>query len=235
MPASMIPLAVGRWVVARLIRHPVTWVWLVLLSAVWPIVASLAPIGLATSRATEAEAVYEIAFLGALVAATTAQAILGRGNALLVPLSRPRRLAVELSAHLAAAALFLVPALALAALVGAPRDTFAPARLPLGALQSVLHLAVLALVLDRLRLPGPVALAGLPLVAWLLPAILPHGAGFPLDLFRSAFDAGLPLSLSGERAAGAAHRMGAWLPIIGWALVASLVEPPSHHALRDPR
>ncbi len=224
----------ARWVALRLMRHPATWLWVALLAAVWPTIAALTPVGLTTDSATEARAIYEVAFIACAVASLAALAIHLNADAFLAPLSPLQRATVEVSGHLAAGIVFVVPLLIAAYAVGAPTASFVPTRLPLGALLTQLHLAGLAIALSRVPLPRAALLAVLPALAWLLPALLPDRGGLWAGV-RHVLDCARHLDFLAERPGSGAHRIADSLPIIGLLGIGLLLPRQLTHALRHPR
>ena len=222
-----------RWVLARWVRQPATWLVVPVLAAAWPIVNAIHPLGITTTRRGETGALYELVFLSALAATLAGQMLLGRAEPLLVSLGTGRRCGVEFVTHLALGALYLLPVLITAWFTQAPRSAFAPTRLPLGAILTLFHLAALAQVLRRLPLPRSLQATALPLLAWALPALVTASV-MGVD-FLAALDAGRHLELASERQASGPQRIGAGLPIIGWTAVGLLMTRPHPHALRRPR
>lgn len=229
---TLIP-AVVRWAFLHVVRQPATWVAVPLLAAVWPLVEHLHPLGITTQRRDEPAALYELAFVTALVAAVVAQDLLARAEPLLTPAGPVRRALAEVSAHLAIGSLYLLPVLGVAWFTEAPRSAFVPARLPLAVLLTVLHLGALALVVRSLPLSRTLRSAALPLLAWALPALV-TATTLGYDLL-AALDAGRHLELAFESRASGPQRMAAGLPIIGWSAVGLLMTRPHPHALRRSR
>ena len=226
----MLGLQVARWVVVHLARQPITWLCVLGLGVLWPTVETFAPLGLTTTRTTESFAIYEIAFLSCLVSATAALAWMDRAEALVGSQGAPRHLQVGLTAVLASGAVHLFPVLVLAEVWGAPRSALAPTRLPSGAILTLLHLGVLALVLQSLPLAKGLRIAALPVLGWALPALMGGGAGA-----LSALSTTTHLQLAAESPASGVQRMTACIPIIGWAAVALLVYRHSPDAIRRTR
>jgi len=207
--------AVLRWVLARTLRQPLAWIALAALASLWPLWLVLQPDRLLITRPTEAAQLsYEVAFVGSLLGSCFALVALARGRAVLAELGAGRRRLAEFLALLATALLFqavcLLPALGRAGETAPSLD-----RLP-ALLLCDLHLAALALVLARLRLPA----ASLPILllalAWILPALVPWAGPAGLAVQRVLDPAGL---LRGEWGAAAPGR----LPLVDMMPAAALL------------
>lgn len=226
----MLGLQVARWVAVHLARQPITWLCVLALGVLWPAVETFAPLGLTTTRTTEAAALYEVAFMGCLLSAMAALAWMERAEALVAPQGAPRHLQVGLTAVLASGVVHLLPVLVLAEVWGAPRSALAPARLPSGAVLTLLHLGAMALVLRSLPLARGLRIAALPVLAWALPALVGGGAGA-----LSALSTTTHLQLAAESPPSGVQRMTACIPIIGWVAAALLVYRHSPDAIRRTR
>lgn len=235
MAVPLVPLVVARWVVVRLVRTPAAWLAFGVLFAAWPLVAALSPVGIATSGNIEAAAFYQLTFLALLVGTSAGGGVLAlAAQDWLQPVPAGRRLVAEWAALTAAQLLFAGPMLLLAAGIGIPGNPWRPGLLPCGSLLCGLHLSALGLVLGRFPLPVGAVVLGIPLVAWVLPALLSGSAGL-WESLPAALDAGAHLEIASERPTSVAQRIQAGVPIIGMASLAMALTRPLPHALRRPR
>lgn len=226
-------IATSRWVLLHLLRHPLAWLWLVVLACVWPAVAAFTPLGLTTSAGTETGTIYEIAFLSLLAGHLFGLHVLRSAGWFLAGAAPLRRATVELSALSAAAALFVACSLGLAWALGAPARGFGTGALPAGVLLAHLHLSAVALVLLRAPLPSAARLVALPMACWVVPALVaPIGAGGAW--IRDVLDASRHVTFPSPGDPAEPQWIEALLPIIGLAGAATLLVTPGN-ALRHPR
>ncbi len=217
-----------RWSLIHLIRDPIGWLWLVLIASAWPIIVIFTPLGITTQERTPAAPLYEIAFMALLVGAALGVALMARSRWFLAPLSVGRRLAVEATGLLGLSLTLAGLTLGLALLSRTP----VPPRLVLGVLLAALHICAGGILLLRLPFSPPTLALALPLLFWLLPALL-EGAGNPGPLIASWLDARafLAFPLAGNPAP--TQSAMPFLPIIAMVLAAGLLHHPD--AIRDSR
>lgn len=220
----MIGLTTSRWVASRLLRQPALWALAGAIAALWPTVAALSPMGLATSQDSVPGILYEVAFGSLLAGHLLALLVTERLEWFVKPLALVRRATFFLAASTTAACLLLAAALSPPLLLGTPGP-------PLLALALThLHLAAISLVLIQVPVPPSARAPALFVCTWILPAIgstVPHvgpvldgvfSAGGHLDLARISSGISLP------------HL----LPIAGLVLAAWMLEGPTTPAKPAP-
>lgn len=231
----MLAVTIARWILVLLLKRPSTWLWAAFVAATWPGVAMFSPLGTTTASGGTYPALYEVAFVALCLGALAGTSILQRGAWFLAALAPARRLAVELSALFAAVLPFLLVGLLPGLLMG-EGAAFRPDHIPLRAATCGLHLAAIALVLLRLPISSGARLAALPLLAWVLPSLVPEAG--PVGRFVHQ-NLGVARHLDPER--GTVLAPGAWKACIGSIVgllgVAFLLArtPPAPHAIRHPR
>jgi hypothetical protein len=215
-----------RWVLGHLVRDPLIWLWGAVVMGAWPLIAALTPVGLTTANRAPAAALYDVAFMALLVGNLAGARVVARGAWFLAPLPPGRRIAVELVGLSAGAGAFLTAGLLGAALVGAPLE----GQLLTGCGLAHLHLAAVGLLLLRAPLGHVGRMLALPMVAWLLPALL-AGTGAPGPALARVFAAQAHLGTFTSTQVlaedpGWAHRGAVLLPILGLLLAAVQLSRP---------
>lgn len=161
-------------------RSPLTWALLVLALVSWPISVAIAPLTTTLSSGTATHLSYNVAFIALIAGALFGDMRLEELRWLMCRQSPPRVAASSVlllaSSSLLPAALCLVPMAVLSA------------RVPGGALMSLvlaaLHMAVIVQLLTSLGFSPSSRSAGIPILALLLPASIPSGAGHSSFLWR---------------------------------------------------
>lgn len=171
-------------------RSPLTWVLLVLALISWPISVAIAPLTTTLSSGTAAHLAYNVAFIALIVGAIFGDMRLEELRWLMCRQSPPR---VAISSVLLLASSSFLPA----ALCLVPMAVLS-AHVPGGALMSLvlaaLHVAVIVLLLNSLGFSLSSRSVGIPILALLLPASIPSGAG-PFSFLWRLLDplAGAPI------------------------------------------
>ena len=171
-------------------RNPLTWALLVLALISWPISVAIAPLTTTLSSGTAAHLSYDIAFIALIVGALFGDMRLEELRWLLCRQSPPRVAASSVlllaSSSLLPATLCLVPMAILSAHV--------PGGVLMNLVLAALHLAVIVQLLNALGFSPSSRSVGIPILALLLPASIPSGAG-PFSFLWRLLDplAGAPL------------------------------------------
>lgn len=185
--AAMYVLQIARWVLNRLVGTAVGWIWITTSLAALPLLRSLTPEGVLGHGEGARGLLPQAAFLASLTGMVLAMGSLARNDWLLERPGPGRRVSSQatglLAAGLAGAALVLAgDRIPIATAHGgslAPRDLLAMTL-------ATLHLAALAASLLQLPTSIPALPLGLPLVGWILPALVPPGApGVVNDLLNA--------------------------------------------------
>lgn len=230
----MYALAIGKWTWTQLLRQPWFWLWSALAFASWPIITTLTPLGIVSEASSDSSALYEVAFIGALLGCMQGLHTLESVRWLVVHRSETQRMAVTLSVLISSAALTTLIALTPALLLGQHQLVLSQ---PTHLIASLLHTCALGALLSALPLPTSSRALALPLVAWVLPSIAAsHELLGPWTSYL--FDAHSRLdSFASETLSKGSGWKLSWGPIIGWPSLAMLCHRPSRilHALRDPR
>ncbi len=227
-------VATTRWTCAQLLRQPWFWVWTALMFAAWPMIVHLTPLGISSESGSDGRTLYEVAFIGGLIGCMQACVALGGVRWLIhsQPLSKRLGLVATMLATstLLTAGTALLPACLLGQLSAVTYD-------PLHLLAALAHLVAVALVVDSLPIHTSARVALLPLLVWILPALLAGAEGIG-QWVGHCLDAHarLPRLESGTDSKGTDWKaiLG---PIIGCPalLVLCIRTPRLLHALRDPR
>ncbi len=208
----------ARWVFFHLIRNPLTWLWVLLVVSVWPLTAALTPLGHTTADGTPTAQLYDVAFLALLAGTCAGLGVLSQWHWFLAPLTALRRTAVEAVGLGASALLVLALTLGVAAAIGTPLHS----ALFAGAALSALHVVSVALLLLRFRASSTARLLALPVVVWVLPALLATMPA-PGPALARILAASEHLAFSSASLSAQAHRGMAVLPIIGLGIAALLL------------
>ncbi len=163
-----------RWALATLARNPLAWLLVLVLASVWPGIATLSPLGLATSKATPAGVLYEVAFLALLLAHLVSLSWMHRLEWHTHTLPVMRRIGLALSTSSCAAVVLLCagigPAFGLGALEGVENSEML--KVFASFILTHLHLAALQFLLSAAPLAPQARLLSLICLAWILPAVL---------------------------------------------------------------
>lgn len=215
-----------RWAALRTLSRPTTWVLLAAGGALWCAVTVLSPVGLTTRNSGSEALIYELAFLSALAGTSLSLTSTGVAEWWFALVAPARRFGLRLTLLVAGGALGL--------LVGAWGPAVALGRLPapgafLGAsLLGLAHLVAIGLWLDRVEVRRAMAL---PLLAWLLPALVGNGSVLG-RLFGGVVDAARHF----DPDRGVLARPAEVLPIVGLLAGAALLDLGySARAAENPR
>jgi len=224
----------AAWTLGHVARHPLTWLWIAVSAAAWPVIVLLAPSGLTGGAHLQTSLIYEVAFIGLFIGALVGAHLVERGSWFLARVGPVRRLALELAALLGTSLVLTLPALMAPLLLGGGRGLDLPDLLARAGLCH-LHLSGLVLVLLRLPVGAPVRLTGLVVGIWVLPAIV-DPATLAGRFVTTSLDAAQYLIPGiGTVLADLAWKE-ALAPIMGMVGAALLLRPrPPIHALRNPR
>lgn len=173
----MYVLQIARWVLNRLVGTAVGWIWISASLASLPLLRSLTPEGVLGHGEPSQGLLPQAAFLASLTGMVLTMGSLARNDWLLERPGPGRRVTSQatglLAAGLAGAALVLAgESIPIAAAHGASLG----AGDLLAMTFATMHLAALAASLLQLPTTIPALPLGLPLVGWILPALMPPGA-----------------------------------------------------------
>lgn len=233
MPLS-VTLGLLRWAVLHLLRHPMTWAWVALAGAAWPLVTLLAPRGIASTDGLPQSLVYELAFIAVTVGCLVGSSLIARCNWLFARHGHLPRAGMELFLLLSTVFVLVIPTLGLP-LSAHGHPVFAGLAGVPGLALSTVHMAALTLVLMRLGLSGALLGTALLTLVWVLPAVLD-----PETLAGRFVNASLAASPAQAHGTESVPAGPIWkerlTPIIGWLGALLLLRSPSpSHALRHPR
>lgn len=209
-------MAIVRWVVVRLARHPSSWLWLGLTAALWLLANELSPVGLTTASSGITGLFYNVAFLGTLTGCSLALIPLSEAQWFLGRLGPGQRLALRAVGILTGGSLGGFATLAIPALTFR-MSLLEIESLALPSLLGLTHASLLGLWLLAAPLSASSRALCLPLLAWVLPATFPS-ASPPLAALRSLIDVSSHFAAPGERPLSTLLASGATLVALAGAL-----------------
>ena len=221
----MVRASIPRWVALRLARRPETWLFVLGLGALCPLLLRLLPFGAHAGAGSPWEMARAWCFPAALLGCALALATLAGAREFLARMPAGRRFLSELASLLFIAMGMQLP-LALGAAVAAGGDAGSLNAWPLvGVLAMDLHLAVLALLVLGAGFPALPSVSVLVLVAWVAPCLLLAPGGI-LTILHPVVDASRHMHALGGSNGPSLESAAGVLPVVALGFLSWMVRAP---------
>ena len=214
----MVRASIPHWVLLRLAKRPETWLLLLGLGVLCPVLERLLPFGPQTGFGSPWDVAMAWCFPTAILGCALALATLQGAREFLARMPSERRYLSELASFLSLALCTQVPlVLGAAATTGGGAGQLGAWSLA-GVLAMDFHLAILALLVLGSGLPPLASVSVLVLVAWVAPCLLMAPGGI-LTILRPVVDASRHLDAVGGSSEIPSEAAAGFLPVLALVIL----------------